>query len=203
MNVKYYKVGEAANLVRVHPQTLRAYHREGRVSCDYTPGGQRVFTLEQLSVLRPDLLKTPECKKVHYVRSSDGNEKLLESQANLLKTQYGKPDFLIQDKASGLNEQRPGLKRILRLAKQGKIDKVYITEKERLTRFGYSYLEELLKEYDVEIIILGESKPKTIHEELIQDFLSLLASFSGKYYRLRGHEQQKKFLTKINREVKN
>lgn len=33
-------------------------------------------------------------------------------------------------------------------------------------------------------------------EVLLQDFMSLIASFSGKFYRLRGYDNQKKLLSK-------
>ena len=35
----------------------------------------------------------------------------------------------------------------------------------------------------------------------MQDFMSLLASFSGKFYRLRGWKQQQKFLKDVELEV--
>ena len=35
----------------------------------------------------------------------------------------------------------------------------------------------------------------------MQDFMSLLASFSGKFYRIRGWEQRKKLLKDVNEEV--
>lgn len=44
--------------------------------------------------------------------------------------------------------------------------------------------------------------PTEGQEALIQDFMSLLASFSGKFYRLRGWEQQKRFLSDVNNEVR-
>lgn len=192
----YYRVSAAAKLVRLHPQTLRKYEREGKVQCEYNPAGQRVFTLKQLASLRPALLVSQEAKTAFYIRASDGNTALLDAQKTLLVSEYGEPDYLIRDKASGLNEKRPGLKRLLDLAQKRKINRVCVTEQDRLTRFGCTYLERLLQEYDVELIVLGNSKTKSPHEELIEDFLALLASFSGKYYRLRGHQQKKDFLDK-------
>jgi putative resolvase len=195
---KHYRVAEAAALLQVAPVTVRRYTDTGKLSCSHNPGGQRVFTIEQLGVVRPELLVQASSvtnKVVYYLRASDGSQVLLDTQlAALQKAFGGSPDYVIQDKASGLNEKRAGLKRILRLAEKRAISRVYVTEKDRLTRFGFEYLERLLKVHEVEIVVLGSSKVKTPHEELIQDFLSLLASFSGKYYRLRGHQQKKDFL---------
>jgi putative resolvase len=168
-----------------------------------TPAGHRVYTLSQLAVLKPDLLSDErENRTAYYLRSSDGNQVLLDAQLSLLKAKYGdSPDYIIRDKASGLNDNRKGLQRLLRLAEEGKLTRVCVTEKDRLTRFGYSFLQELFRKNNVEVIVLGNTKTKSPHEELIQDFLSLLASFSGKYYRLRGHQQKKDFLGKITKEV--
>lgn len=66
-----------------------------------------------------------------------------------------------------------------------------------MTRFGFTYLEELLAAYGVEVVTLGKRERVSIQEELVADFMSLLASFSGRYYRLRGYSQQKEFLSKM------
>lgn len=138
----------------------------------------------------------PEPIIVYYVRSSDGNKTLKQNQINTLKKTYGEPTHIYQDSGSGLSENRRGLKQLLRDAKKGKFNTLAITQKDRLTRFGYSYLEELLNEHGVTIKILGEEETKTLEEELLQDFMSLVASFSGKFYRLRGYKQQQSLLNK-------
>lgn len=195
---KYYRVKEAAELIGVSASTLRRYEREGRVESARNPGGQRIFTREMLSVFLPE--SSQEHVRVFYVRASDGDKKKLDQQEKLLERAYGEAR-VYSDKASGLNENRRGLQQLLKDAKNGKFSIVSITQKDRLTRFGYSYLETLFSEYGVKIEILGDHKTKTLHDELLEDFMSLIASFSGKYYRLRGHEQKKKFLEKAGEEL--
>ena len=71
-------------------------------------------------------------------------------------------------------------------------DTIAITAKDRLTRFGYKYLEILFNEYGCNILVLDyEKNDKSVYDELLQDFMSLVASFSGKFYKLRSlrHEQ--------------
>ena len=48
---------------------------------------------------------------------------------------------------------------------------------------------------------MGEQPHTSLQEELLKDFMSLIASFSGKFYRLRGYEQQKQLLTKLGDEL--
>lgn len=188
MSKKHYRVNEVASLLKVSPTSVRRYANEGRLEHNLTPMGQRVFTQEQLDAF----LGVEETQKVtvFYVRSSQGKQEQLDSQADLLTKAYGLPVRIYSDKGSGLNENRKGLKRLLDDASNHKFTQLVITQQDRLTRFGYSYLERLLDAHGVSILILGETKEKSLYDELLQDFMSLIASFSGKFYRLRGYEQQ-------------
>ena len=46
-----------------------------------------------------------------------------------------------------------------------------------------------------------ETPDKSLNEELMQDFMTLIASFSGKFYRLRGYEEKKKLLAEAERRI--
>lgn len=120
--------------------------------------------------------------------------------------QYGEPDCIIKDKASGLNENRKGIKKLLTIVASNPVDssekiKICVTNRDRLSRFGVGFVEIFAPFHNTEIVILDSDDTKEPHEILLQDFMSLLASFSGKFYRLRGWEQQKKLLKKISAEV--
>lgn len=60
-----------------------------------------------------------------------------------------------------------------------------ITQKDRLTRFGNLYLSELFEAYNVRLHILFEdNKEIDLQEELMKDFMSLLASFNLSFVKL-------------------
>ena len=99
--------------------------------------------------------------------------------------------IIIRDTGSGLNTKRKGLVRLIEMAKNHEIKRIFITNKDRLTRFGYEYLEELFSMADVELIALQEKENKDLQEELVDDMMSLLASFSGKLYRITGNQKKK------------
>lgn len=141
-------------------------------------------------------------KTFFYVRSSNGDDVPVSTQLDKLKTAYGEPDKVFQDKASGLNEKRKGLKMLLKTVKseEGKV-RVYVTNKDRLTRFGFSYLDELLVAYGAEVAALDSAETRESHAVLIEDFMALIASFSGKFYRLRGWEQQRKLVESIAKKL--
>lgn len=130
----------------------------------------------------------------------------METQEKKLREAYGEPDHIIKDKASGLNENRTGLKKLLTLIAKNPEDssktiKVYVTNRDRLSRFGTGYIELFAPYHNAEVVVLDSDATKEPYDVLLQDFMSLLASFSGKFYRLRGWEQQKKFLQDIQAEV--
>lgn len=58
--------------------------------------------------------------------------------------------------------------------------------KDRLTRFGFNYLERICKKMGSKIIVLSETESeKSIEEELAEDIVSIIHSFSGKLYGMR------------------
>ena len=197
----WYKASEAADYLRISYLTLRKYSIEGKIEFDTTPAGQRVYTQAQLDrFLGVD--KPNEIKLAHYVRDSQGDQERLERQKHALTEAFGEPIKTYQDKASGLNENRKGLHRLIRDIRKGYFNAVAITAKDRLTRFGYTYLEELFEENGCKILVLDDTiTEKTAYEELIEDFMSLIASFSGKYYNLRGIKHEKMLLEKANGEL--
>ena len=61
---------------------------------------------------------------------------------------------------------------------------LYVVEhKDRLTRFGFNYLEILAKKQNFEIVV--ENKAEYNKEDLIQDFISIITSFCVRIYSKR------------------
>lgn len=185
------KIGKAAQLLGITPQTLRKHAKNGDIPVTINPNTGRYYFREEDVQAYGGLTPTTNDRiTIHYARSSNGDSNLIQSQLNALRTTHGDPDLTITDKGSGLNDKRPGLTRILKLVKEGKVKTIYITHPDRLTRFGYNYLLTYCQAFNTTIEPLKSTKPREPQEELLQDFMSLLASFSGKYYRLRGWKQQ-------------
>lgn len=193
------RVKEVAKQLGVSPSTVRKYAREGRISHGLNPAGQRIFTQDNID----DFLGIDETViKAFYVRSSNGNKELIESQIKELENKYGKPDFIYKDSASGLNENRTGLTKLFKDAENRKFNHLYITYEDRLSRFGVSFIKKLLEKDQVKLTILHDNIKYSIEQELMQDFMNLIASFSGKFYRLRSKENKQKLLNKATEELK-
>ena len=96
-----------------------------------------------------------------------------------------------QDVGSGLNDSRVGFNRLTELVVTKKINLVIIEHKDRLTRFQFNFIKKMYESYGCKIIIINDTDISDT-EELATDMMSLLASFSGKFYGKRSLERRKK-----------
>jgi putative resolvase len=69
---------------------------------------------------------------------------------------------------------------------------VYVKYKDRLTRFCYGYLETIFRCHGTDIKIMkDETENKDGQKELVEDMMSLIASFSGRLYGMRSRQRRK------------
>ena len=101
------------------------------------------------------------------------------------------PDKVISDIASGMNENRKGLQELIGLVKDGKVKTVYVSYKDRLTRFGFDYFVYLFNLFGTEIKVVNLTSEEDFQQELTQDFISILNHFSMKLYSNRRKELKK------------
>ena len=94
---------------------------------------------------------------------------------------------VVTDIGSGLNEDRKGFRKILRLATEKRISKIVVAYPDRLTRFGFKTLEELLRSFGVEVVVLNK-EDKDPREELVEDLITVISHFAGKLYGMRSHK---------------
>jgi DNA binding domain protein, excisionase family len=72
------------------------------------------------------------------------------------------------------------------------IDRIFILYKDRLTRFGFNYLEQICNKFGTKIIVISEEiQEKSIQEELAEDIISIIHSFSSKLYGMRNKIKEK------------
>lgn len=194
-----YSVRELSEAMGVTPQTIHKWLKAGKIPSHKTPTGRSFFTDEDYTTI---VQPTRKQSWAHYARSSCGSKTALNNQLSTLEKTYGTPTHTIKDSASGLNENRKGLQKLLDLAKNHEITDIAITSEDRLTRFGYEYLKRYLEDNNVTIHVHGEKSEKAPEQELIDDFMALLASFSGRYYHLRSKENEKKFMEDVTKRVR-
>lgn len=68
---------------------------------------------------------------------------------------------------------------------------VVVEHKDRLTRFQFKFIKKMFESYGCEVIVINGIDVSDT-EELAADMMSLLASFSGRFYGKRSAERRKK-----------
>jgi putative resolvase len=98
---------------------------------------------------------------------------------------------VLEDVASGLNEERESLSKLFDLVEERRIGVVVVASKDRLTRFGFRYLERYFSSHSVRVEVVNGEEPKDAYQELVEDLIALVSSFAGKLYGLRSHKYEK------------
>jgi len=142
------------------------------------PGVHKTASGAVLIDVEEEKVDKPEWVVVYARVSSSENRTNLDAQADRVcqfcSARGWVVNEVVKECASGLNDKRPKLQKIL---KEGKATKLIVEHKDRLTRFGFEYLKSL---FPGEIVVLNESK--TDEQDLIQDFVSLVTSFCARIY---------------------
>ena len=133
-----------------------------------------------------------------YARtSSSQNKKLLENQVERLKdyafTKGYKIKQVVKEYGSGLNDERKQLSQIL---KDNDYDKIIVENKDRLTRFGFNWIQ-LLTGNRIEVI--NEAKEKD--EDITKDLISIIHCFSARIYGLKRSQNLKNKIKKDIEEI--
>lgn len=120
-----------------------------------------------------------------YARvSSSENRANLDSQAQRVQ-QYANLKGLpvvkvVKECGSGLNDSR---KKLLKLLEDPDITHIVVEHKDRLTRFGFTFLKGWMNSRGVNIIVINQVLEDK--QDLMQDFISLVTSFCARLYGLR------------------
>jgi len=89
-----------------------------------------------------------------------------------------------------MNLNRKGLRRIIDEAINDNINEVVIAYKDRLCRFGYELIEDIIRKYsNGKIIIVENNKKKEFKEELVDDVLQIMNIFVAKINGMRKYKK--------------
>lgn len=127
--------------------------------------------------------------------SNDQKEDLARQQEELRK--YCKEQGYnnieeIREIGSGLNYKKRGFLKLLRLLLCGKVERLVISYKDRLIRFGMEIIEEICRMEKIAIVVINRKEEMSFEEQLTEDLISILTVFTSKIYGKRSHERRKK-----------
>ena len=193
----YYRPKDIAEFLGVTTRTLQNWDKDGKIAFRRDAVSNRRYLTKEDTI---NLLKqhdlfwddTPNKRRdVIYARVSSRDQKSygdLERQVRFLidQTDDLQNVLVLSEVGSGLNDKRKKLQQLLKMVMNGEVNRVFITYRDRLTRFGFHYLETMFNEQGVEIIVVKQrTEDSSVEQELMNDMMSLIASFSGKLYDMR------------------
>ena len=187
-------IKEAARELGVWPETLRRWEAEGKIEPPMrTPGGRRRYDLAKLRGLAPH--KAPSTRQtLLYARVSSHDQKEdLVRQVALLESfsaANGWTYEVLQDLGSGLNYHKKGLRLLIKRICSGEVERLVITHKDRLLRFGSELVFSLCEQFGTQVVILNASEDASFEEELVPDVLEIITVFSARLYGSRSRKNK-------------
>jgi putative resolvase len=130
------------------------------------------------------------------VSSKQNKDNLDKQQSRLIdyaNAKGYKTKYNIKEIGSGLNDSRPLL---LKLLNDKDIDIILVEHEDRLTRFGFKYIETLMEMQDRKIEVINNLDDDK--DDLIQDFISIITSFCARIY---GQRRCKRNTEKLIKEL--
>ena len=191
---------EACRIIGVRPKTLREWDKAGKIRTKRTPGKHRRYDVSSvLGVSEADI--GGHRKNFIYARVSSQKQKNdLERQIQSLSSEF--PGYeVISDVGSGLNWNRRGLKRLLRLCILGEVSTVVVAHRDRLSRLAFDLIEYIVEETGAKLVVRNQDESVSPSEELGEDLLSIVHDFSSRAYGRRSYKR-KRTATKEKEESK-
>jgi excisionase family DNA binding protein len=187
-------IGEAAKRLGVSISTLRRWEQTGKLASVRAPGGHRRYRLSDIdptaAVRVPDARRT-----VAYARVSSHEQRAdLERQKQVLELYCAAQGWkfdIVADLGSGINYRKKGLRQLLDAIVEGQLERLVITHKDRLLRFGAELVFALCEAKHIEVVILNQGADTSFEEDLAKDVLEMITVFSARLYGARSRKNQR------------
>mgnify|MGYP000888909917 FL=1 len=197
MELEYIKVSDYAKLKGNHYRTIMRHYKKGLIE-GYTNEYGRTYLKNPN--YKPVEDKSLSTRAVLYARVSNATNKAsLDGQIERLRNYATAKGYEIVDEYkeidSGLNDNRKYFSQILNRDDYG----ILLAEhKDRITRFGYHYIETLLNRLNVKLEVINNIENKD--QEIVDDFISIITSFCDKIYGSKSKVKTDKIIEELNEE---
>jgi excisionase family DNA binding protein len=183
-------ISEASKLLGVSIRTLQRWEVKGKIKAFRTEGGHRRYEVGDLLGVKNDASLT-----VGYARVSSHDQKEdLNRQVIVLESYCARQGWnfeIIKDLGSGLNYRKKGLIRLIKLITTYQVERLVLSHKDRLLRFGSDLIFYLCEQFGTEVIIINRTEDSSFEENLAQDVLEIITVFSARLYGSRSHKNKK------------
>ena len=180
------KLSQYAKQQGISYKTAWRWYKAGQLDAYQTPTGMVV-------VRDPKEIRPVTGRIALYARvSSLAQKEDLDRQVQRLKDYGAAKGYQVSKEvteiASGLNDQRPKLEKLLA---DTSIGTIIVENRDRLTRFGSHYIETLLQAQGRHLEMIF---PTDTGDELVDDFVAVITSMAARLY---GRRQSKRRAEKI------
>ena len=182
--MKYYSSKTVTQMLGVTAQTLRNWDKEGKLKPSYVKSnGYRYYSEDSILSYTQERKTKKELSVIGYARvsskkQSDDLKRQIDNLKTYLDTKYNNYE-IITDIGSGINYQKPGLKKLVEKINKKQVDLIVVLYKDRLLRFGFELVEYFSELNNVKIEVLGRTD-KTQDQELVEDLVQIITVFSCK-----------------------
>jgi putative resolvase len=189
---KRVRVGTAAHELGLYPMTVRRWIKAGRLPAVQVGREARIprAEIERMGGSMDGRLLVLWGRVSGQGQKDDLALQLERLQIWAATERKGMETLVLSNMGSGLKASCRQLTRLLKLVCEDKVGEIAMTYEDRLTRFGQDYLQTLFACFGVTLTVLDPGAERTPEQELTEDLLSLIASFSGRLYGMRSHKQQ-------------
>ena len=190
--MKYYSSNTVTKMLGVTAQTLRNWDKEGKLKPSYTKSnGYRYYSEDIILSYTQERKTKKDLHVIGYARVSskkqvDDLNRQVDNIKTYLENKYSDYE-IITDIGSGINYQKPGLKKLIEKINKKEVDVIVVLYKDRLLRFGFELVEEFARLNNVKIEILDRID-KTQDEELVEDLVQIITLVSSKIQGKRKNE---------------
>ena len=98
---------------------------------------------------------------------------------------------MIRDLGSGMNYWKKGLHQLLEMILERQTQRLVLTNKDRLLRFGAELVFTLCELRGIEVVVIHQGEQPSFEEELAQDVLEIITVFSARLYGSRSRNHRK------------
>lgn len=196
------KANKVLKILNVTRPTLVKYVKDGTIRTTTLPNG--TYDYNDDDVYRKSG-RAKERVSVTYSRVSTVKQKVdLENQEKTLMNWCNTNGIKItksyKDVASGMNFDRKQFMAMLDDILEYKVDAVYITYKDRLSRISFDMFQKLFGEFGCKIVVINDTEDAKPNEtEIFEEIISMLHCFAMKMYSNR----RKKKLQLMKEDLKN
>ena len=164
---EWYSPGELVKFVGRTSRTIQNHCDEGKIDFKRVNGRRNIPKSEMVRVLEESkmLIIDSGKKDVIYAKVFTSKQKAkgdLDRQISKASTivvgMNPKNLEIISDITSGLNHNRRGLNKLIDMVLAGEVDRIFVLHKDRLTRFGFNYLERICNNMEAKIIVFSETE---------------------------------------------